>query len=115
MSELVNNSQQDINRFDAEIDAARARKKGAILFNGLDKQAGLTPTGVSELADIEADVQAANAEEGVQDPLSHLTDDQKKAYSDEKYAAQDVAARSGLDQDRVDAIMANIDNKYSVK
>lgn len=115
MSEQLENNQVTPEVFDGQVNAARARKKGAILFGALDKQAGLTSTGVAELEALEAAEQGAQAEAGIQDPLSHLSDEQKAEYSNQMYALQDAASRNAWDEARVDAVKANINAKYGVK
>jgi hypothetical protein len=105
------------------IDAARAMKKGAIALGGLDKQSpqymdslvSLTETGQAEFAALEAAEQEALAQTGIQDPLSHLSDEQRTDYSNELYALQDASVRSQWDEDRVDAVRAQINSKYGVK
>ena len=105
------------------IDAARAMKKGAIALGGLDKQSPqyidslvpLTETGQAEFAALEAAEQEAIAQAGIQDPLSHLTDEQKTDYSNDVYALQDASVRGQWDEDRVDAVRAQINARYGIK
>ena len=122
MSEQLENTPINENVGNGRIDTARAIKKGAIVLGGLDKQSPeyleslstLTPTGQVEFTALETAEQEADAQEGIQDPLSHLSDEQKKAYSDEVYALQDVSVRDQWDEDRVEMVRANIDTKYHI-
>jgi hypothetical protein len=124
MSEQLENAPTiNENEGNGRIDAARAIKKGAIVLGGLDKQSPeyldtlspLTPTGQAEFAALETVEQKADTQEGIQDPLSHLSAEQKTAYSNEVYALNDASVRGQWDEERVDAVRANINAKYSIK